>query len=105
MQFHVATTAATTPARDDRDALAASRAAATAAAAAAATTQRAGDSGAWAVGFVVFEIACQLLLLIPAVSPARVVLRSAAFAGSIVLAGLFPRLPQNRFHPATGWAM
>jgi len=65
----------------------------------------AGSAGAWAVGFVLFEIACQLLLLLPPLNPARVVLRSAAFAGSIVLVALFPRLRSQRFHPATGWAL
>jgi hypothetical protein len=63
------------------------------------------NTGAWAVGFIVFEVACQLMLLIPPLNPVRVILRSAAFAGSIVLAAIFPRLPGNRFHPATGWAL
>jgi hypothetical protein len=64
-----------------------------------------GSAGAWACGLVVFEIVCQLLLLLPPLNPLRVVMRSAAFAGSIALVALFPRLQGQRFHPATGWAM
>lgn len=57
------------------------------------------------MAFVLFEIVCQLLLLLPSLNPLRVVLRSAAFAGSIALAAIFSRLPGNRFHPAAGWAL
>ena len=44
----------------------------------------------WLVGFAVLHLACQLLLLIPALSGLRVVVRSAAFGVSVLFLLLIP---------------
>lgn len=58
-------------------------------------TRRRVRSGVWVYGFVLFQIACQLMLLLDALSPARVLLRSAAFGASLVLLLWIPK----RFKP------
>lgn len=53
----------------------------------------------WLLVFILFNIACQLLLLIPGVGPLRVILRMAAFGGSIGLLGILTRRGDR--HPAS----
>ncbi len=48
------------------------------------------DGEKWLVGFLLYEFACQLLLLVPALSSFRVLLRSAAFCGSLALLVMLP---------------
>ncbi len=57
------------------------------------------DGLPWLVGFVLYEFACQLLLLVPALGAFRIVLRTAAFAGSLVLLLMLPGQPLSK-HPA-----
>jgi hypothetical protein len=64
--------------------------------------QRPERGAEWIIGYLVFVFICQLLLLIPALSPVRVVLRTAAFGASLALVALLPAKP-NRLHPAI-WA-
>jgi hypothetical protein len=55
-------------------------------------------SPAWLMRFVYVEMACQVALLLPSVAGARVFIRTAAFAGSVLLV-LFLRGPREE-HPA-----
>jgi hypothetical protein len=55
----------------------------------------------WLVGFVVFEIACQLILVSPWGERARVLVRTGAFAASFLLLFVLRRSGDN--HPA--WRM
>jgi hypothetical protein len=57
----------------------------------------------WLCGFVLFEIACQIALLVPFLGAVRVLVRSAAFAASLSLLVLLPG--SGRRHPAQRWAM
>jgi hypothetical protein len=57
----------------------------------------------WLLVFILFNIACQLMLLIPGVGPARVILRMAAFGGSIGLLGILTRRGER--HPASHVAL
>src|SRR5450631_3639759 len=45
-------------------------------------------SGDWLIAFACFQFACQLLLLVPSIGPARVFVRIAAFGASIALVWL-----------------
>src|SRR5688572_9758013 len=54
---------------------------------------------AWLLGFLVYGIACQLLLLVPALNSLRVPLRTAAFSGSLVLLLALPGRAMSK-HPA-----
>jgi hypothetical protein len=56
----------------------------------------------WIIAYLLIVFVCQLLLLIPALSPVRVVLRTAAFGASLALVALLPAKP-GRLHPAL-WA-
>ncbi|MGH7178746.1 MAG: hypothetical protein ACREJC_15315 [Tepidisphaeraceae bacterium] len=56
--------------------------------------------GAWVVGFILFEVVCQLALLFPFATSLRVPLRSAPFLGSIVLLMLLPRRAFRDLHPS-----
>jgi hypothetical protein len=53
----------------------------------------------WLTGFIAFQIACQLLLLVPGIDPVRMVLRTAAFGASLLLVFVLPR--EGQIHPAT----
>jgi len=53
--------------------------------------------------FLLFEIACQLALAFTALGAARVVVRIAAFAASLMLLAILP--PSDRAHPAGRWAV
>lgn len=57
------------------------------------------DGAVLLIGYVVYELACQLSLLIPQFAPARVVLRSAAFAASLALVFMVPGKALS-WHPA-----
>jgi hypothetical protein len=48
------------------------------------------DGMPWLVGFLVYCFACQLLLLVPALSSLRLMWRTAAFAGSLALLFMLP---------------
>ncbi len=52
--------------------------------------ERPTTSTRWLVGFVVLHLSCQLLLLVPALSGARVVVRMAAFGVSLAFLVLIP---------------
>ena len=58
------------------------------------------QSSRWLLGFVFLEIACQVALLFPSLAPARVVIRSAAFVASLLLAIFLPG-PRDD-HPSRG---
>jgi len=53
----------------------------------------------WLVGFLLYEFACQLLLLVPALGAIRVLLRIAAFGGSLALLLMLPGKALSK-HPA-----
>lgn len=53
-------------------------------------TVTAGKAKPWLVGFALLHLACQLLLLVPGLSGARVVIRSAAFGVNLALLVLIP---------------
>jgi hypothetical protein len=55
-----------------------------------AEAERAAASTRWLVGFVLLHLSCQLLLLIPALSGVRVVVRMAAFGVSLAFLLLIP---------------
>ena len=57
----------------------------------------------WLMGFVFLEMGCQVALLLPSVAGSRVFVRSAAFAGSLLLV-LLLRGPRED-HPSRGVAM
>ncbi len=73
-----------------------------AAAAVAATVKAIRNGGPLLLAFVVYEFACQLALLIPALKPIRVVLRTAAFSGSLAMLLMLPGKPLTR-HPARAY--
>jgi len=54
------------------------------------TTVAAGRAKRWLAGFALLHLACQLLLLVPALSSARVVVRTAAFGMSVAFLVLLP---------------
>jgi hypothetical protein len=58
----------------------------------------------WLLGFVAFEIVCQLVLVSPWGERARVLVRSGAFAGSFLLLFVLRRAGGDS-HPAWRWAM
>ena len=53
----------------------------------------------WIIGFLVLEFICQLALLVPSLSPLRVLLRSAAFGASLIMLG---QAPGRARRPAAG---
>ena len=57
----------------------------------------------WLLGFVIFEFACQLALLIPSISPLRTAVRVGAFGGSLVV--LFLLRSARQKHPASSLAL
>ncbi len=67
------------------------------------TDERGAD---WICGYLIFVFACQLLLLVPGLSPVRVILRTAAFGASMALIAILP-WQRDRLHPAmwAGWAI
>lgn len=62
-------------------------------------------ASSWLVGFVIFQFACQLALLVPALGALRTVVRSAAFGASLSLLLLLRRGHGSRVHPAANAAM
>ena len=63
---------------------------------------RRGWTARWVFGFVMFQIACQLLLLSSSFSAGRVILRSAAFGASLLLLIVVPL--RHRRHPSVAGA-
>jgi hypothetical protein len=59
---------------------------------------------AWVLGFVYFQIACQLFLLVEAVAPFRSLIRSASFGISLVMLAFLPGKTSVQRHPAAGAA-
>ena len=57
------------------------------------------DGAVLLIGYVIYELLCQLLLLVPSLASIRVVLRSAAFAASLALVLMVPGKPLS-WHPA-----
>jgi hypothetical protein len=51
------------------------------------------------IGYALYELTCQLLLLLPAFAPVRVALRAAAFAASLGLVFMLPGKARS-WHPA-----
>jgi hypothetical protein len=60
-------------------------------------------SASWIQGFVLFQIACQVALLSPVLGPARIPLRTAAFAASLLFLAFLPG--RGRAHPASTAAL
>ena len=67
------------------------------------STDAARRAQVWLCGFVLFEVACQIALLFPFLGGLRVVVRSAAFAGSLMLLVLLGG--KERRHPARPWTI
>lgn len=60
-------------------------------------------SSEWVTGFVIFQFVCQIALLFDVFGSYRILLRSAAFGGSLLLLFVLPK-GRKRVHPATHFA-